>query len=244
MNPILANILLGLSAAVFSFLIGGIPTAVVIGKVFFAKNPLEYGSHNSGGTNAGRVLGKKAGIIVITLDILKTIVVFWSLYAVIEFSGLRKVMPIWNDGRFYAWSSLFFASLGHCFSPYLKGKGGKAVACFYGSVGGTSWLLSPFCFLVFFIVFKITKRIMSKASIWTGAILLLFEGILSVLSILFSSLFDFSFFAWSFGIGKSAAFGYESFIAISLVYLILLLRHADNIRRIHSGEEKPLKWEK
>ncbi len=244
MNPTLANILLGLSVAVFSFLIGGIPTAVIIGKVFFAKNPLEYGSHNSGGTNAGRVLGKKAGVVVIMLDILKTIAVFWSVYAVIEFSGLRKAMPIWDEGRFYVWSTLFFASLGHCFSPYLKGKGGKAVACFYGSVGGTSWLLFPLCFLVFFLVFKIAKRVMSKASIWTGAILLLFEGVLSLLSLLLASQFDVSFFNWSFGIGESAAFGYESFAAISFVYLILLWRHADNIRRIHSGEEKPLKWEK
>jgi glycerol-3-phosphate acyltransferase PlsY len=41
------------------------PNGVVIGKVFFHKDPRDYGSHNSGGTNSGRVFGKWIGILVI-----------------------------------------------------------------------------------------------------------------------------------------------------------------------------------
>ena len=49
----------------FGYLLGSIPFALVIGKVFYHTDVRNYGSGNLGGTNAGRVLGKKAGIAVI-----------------------------------------------------------------------------------------------------------------------------------------------------------------------------------
>ena len=52
--------LLGLM--IFSYLYGSIPFALVIGKVFYGVDVREHGSHNLGGTNTGRVLGKKAGL--------------------------------------------------------------------------------------------------------------------------------------------------------------------------------------
>lgn len=244
MNPILFNVLLMLGIFAFSYLFGAIPTAVIVGKVFYKKNPLDYGSHNSGGTNAGRVLGKKAGVAVITLDILKTAAVFWSVFALLSFSPLRNVAPFWDEGQIYLWGSLVFASLGHCFSPYLKGKGGKAVACFYGSVGGTSPILFPLCFLVFFLCFKITKKVMSKASILTGAVLTLLSWTLSIVAFCLGSGFDSSLLSWTFGLGGTLRIGLESGVAITLVYLILVYRHKDNIKRIKDGVEKPLHWEK
>lgn len=244
MNPILFNVLLMLGIFAFSYFFGAIPTAVIIGKVFYKKNPLDYGSHNAGGTNAGRVLGKKAGIIVITLDVLKTATVFWSVFALLSFSPLRKVAPYWDEGQIYLWGSLVFAGLGHCFSPYLKGKGGKAVACFYGSVGGTSPILFPLCFLVFFLSFKLTKKVMSKASILTGAILTLLSWVLSIVALCLGSDFDSSILSWAFGLGGTLRIGLESGIAITIVYLILVYRHKDNIERIKEGVEKPLHWEK
>ncbi len=242
MNPVLFNTLLTLGIFAFSYFFGAIPTAVIIGKVFYKKNPLDYGSHNAGGTNAGRVLGKKAGVVVITLDILKTATVFWTVFALLSFSPLQKVASFWDGGQIFLWGSLVFASLGHCFSPYLKGKGGKAVACFYGSVGGTSPILFPLCFLIFFLCFKGTKKVMSKASILTGAILTLLSWVLSIIALCLGSGFDSSIFSWTFGLGGGLRFGLESGIAITLVYLILVYRHRDNIRRIKKGEEKPLQW--
>ena len=57
--------------AVMGYLLGSIPFALVIGKVFYQTDIRNYGSKNLGGGNAGRVLGKKAGMAVMTLDILK-----------------------------------------------------------------------------------------------------------------------------------------------------------------------------
>lgn len=244
MDPVVSNLLTVLGIALFAYFFGGIPTAVIIGKLFYGKNPLEYGSHNSGGTNAGRVLGKKAGILVIVLDILKTAAVFWTTYAVINFTGLTEAAHLWNDGLLYNWLALFFASLGHCFSPYLKGKGGKAVACLYGSVGGTSWVLFPLCFVSFFLFFKLTKKVMSKASILTGAFLVSLEWMLCIISLCLAGSFSSGFLSLTFASAPGASFGWESALSTTLVYLLLVTRHADNIRRIKSGNEKPLVWEK
>jgi len=54
-----------------SYLLGSFPTAVWIGKLFYNKDVREYGSGNAGATNTFRVLGKKAGIPVLLIDVLK-----------------------------------------------------------------------------------------------------------------------------------------------------------------------------
>ena len=59
------------SALVLAYLFGSIPTAVWIGLAFFNIDVREYGSGNAGATNTFRVLGKKAGVPVMFLDILK-----------------------------------------------------------------------------------------------------------------------------------------------------------------------------
>ena len=52
-------------------IVGSVPFALVIGNVFYKTDVREHGSKNLGGGNTGRVLGKKAGVAVMTLDLLK-----------------------------------------------------------------------------------------------------------------------------------------------------------------------------
>ena len=67
--------------AIIAYLLGSIPSALVIGKLFYKTDIREHGSGNLGGTNTFRVLGKKAGLIVTILDILKgSAAVFIVLY--------------------------------------------------------------------------------------------------------------------------------------------------------------------
>lgn len=241
---IVYNLLLAFGLFLFAYLVGAIPNAVIVGKIFYSKNPLEFGSKNSGGTNAGRVLGRKAGVAVITLDILKTVLVFYVVFAILNFTGLKEAFQIWDEGRFYQWLALAFASLGHCFSPYLKGKGGKAVATLYGAAGGTSWLLFPLCFLLFGLFFKLTKKVMSLASILTGATLVALEWVLVLLNAFAPWNLPKDFFAWSFGACPALAIGWEAGLALTIVYLLLVLRHLPNIQRLRKGEEKSLEWKK
>ena len=65
MDIILYNIGTVIFLLIFGYLIGSIPNAIWIGKLFFHKDPRDYGSGNAGGTNAGRVFGKGVGVIVI-----------------------------------------------------------------------------------------------------------------------------------------------------------------------------------
>ena len=85
MNILVINILAVLFCLILGYLFGSIPTAVVIGKVFFHKDPRDYGSHNAGGTNAGRLFGKKIGFLVIVLDMLKTIAPMYLVCVLLTF---------------------------------------------------------------------------------------------------------------------------------------------------------------
>ena len=110
-----------------SYLLGSIPWALVIGKVFYGKDIRLEGSGNLGGTNAGRVLGKKAGVSVIVLDALKGLI----------------AMLIAN---MIAPETIIYAGLacciGHCFPVFANFKGGKAVATSFGYLLGISTLVT------------------------------------------------------------------------------------------------------
>ena len=68
-----------------SYILGSIPTALIIGKVFFKKDIRQYGSGNLGGSNTGRVLGKKIGLLVMILDILKAVFAVFLTKIIIAF---------------------------------------------------------------------------------------------------------------------------------------------------------------
>ena len=75
------KLMLSIGLIILSYLYGSIPFALVIGKLFYKTDIRTQGSGNLGGTNAGRVLGAKAGVLVIVLDASKTIIsMLLSLY--------------------------------------------------------------------------------------------------------------------------------------------------------------------
>ena len=97
-----------LISSLMGYLIGSIPFALVIGKVFYNTDIREHGSGNLGGTNAGRTLGAKAGIAVSILDVLKATIamIITSLFC--------------EEAVIYAG---FFATFGHCFPIFANFKG-------------------------------------------------------------------------------------------------------------------------
>lgn len=110
-----------------AYLLGSIPTAVWIGKYFYNIDVREYGSGNAGATNVFRVLGKKAGIPVLLIDILKGFVAvsiaYSSDYTVgsKQFINLQLVLGI--------------ASLvGHIFPIFASFRGGKGIATLLGII--------------------------------------------------------------------------------------------------------------
>ena len=123
--------------AVVGYLIGAIPFAFVIGKLFFHTDVRRHGSGNLGGSNTGRVLGKKAGVAVMTLDLLKvTLVVF--LAGLIEDTALAAAVGGLSAG------------IGHCYPVFVRFRGGKAVAALYGFLFAL-WVCMGYTALTFFV---------------------------------------------------------------------------------------------
>ena len=126
-----------LAASLIGYLLGSIPFALVIGKVFYNTDIRNYGSKNLGGSNAGRVLGRKAGLAVMTMDILK---VTMAIFITSLFATKDTLMIV----------SGLAAATGHCFPIFAHFKGGKAVATMYGFLFGMA-LIGGYSFWIFFL---------------------------------------------------------------------------------------------
>lgn len=147
-------------ASLLGYLIGSIPFALVIGKVFYGVDVRKHGSGNLGGTNTGRTLGAKAGAAVAILDVLKATLAMTLVYFLFDHDTNSLL------------AAGFFATLGHCFPVFAGFKGGKAVSTAVGFLLGIAIFLShnPWHFiapvLLFFLVLYLTK-IVSLSSIIT-----------------------------------------------------------------------------
>ena len=117
------QILLTLLCMLLGYLLGSIPFALVIGKVFYKTDVRQHGSGNLGGTNTGRVLGAKAGLSVIVLDILKVVAAIWAASYVSTTAALLTGLC---------------CCIGHCYPVFAHFKGGKAVATMFGFLLGIS----------------------------------------------------------------------------------------------------------
>ena len=149
---------------------GSIPFALVIGKVFYNTDVRERGSGNLGGTNAGRVLGKKAGISVIVLDALKAVIIFYlSSYLSLKFN----LNP---DIKYIAGLACIF---GHCYPIFAEFRGGKAVSTSLGYFLCIEPLYAVVAIVVFLLVLKISKYV-SLSSISTALIVLCITPFLAV----------------------------------------------------------------
>lgn len=240
MNDALANALLCLVALVGGYLFGSIPSGVIIGRVFFHKDPRDFGSGNSGGTNTGRVLGKKAGFATIALDMFKVLIPFYCFWAYLAFSGVLSTYDIFDNGVLYLWLLPVAATLGHCFPVYLGFRGGKAVACYYGILGGTSYVSAGVALVAFLSLLK-AKKMVSFTSLISSFICLVFVYVMATLDWVIPG-FDTSILFWNFGVGGLLYYGFEMAGALTIIYVILVIRHAGNIKRLKAGTESKITW--
>ncbi|WP_294581602.1 glycerol-3-phosphate 1-O-acyltransferase PlsY [uncultured Thomasclavelia sp.] len=145
------------------YLYGSIPFALVIGKVFYKTDVRNYGSGNLGGTNTGRVLGKKAGVAVILLDASKALLV--SLLT-------NYLCHIFNLNSDLHYVCALACVIGHCYPIFANFKGGKAVSTAIGFFFTINPLGAVLALVVFFIVLKISKYVSLSSVIASGSVLL------------------------------------------------------------------------
>jgi glycerol-3-phosphate acyltransferase PlsY len=143
---------------IFSYLLGSIPSAIWIGKWFYQKDIREFGSGNAGATNTFRVLGKKAGIPVLVLDILKGFIAVQLAYSPL---GITPGSEAFMNLKIILGISAF---LGHLFPVFAEFRGGKGVATLLGACLAISWqptLMS----LGVFVILLLTTGYVSLGSI-------------------------------------------------------------------------------
>ena len=146
---------------ILSYLTGAFPSAVLFGKIFFKTDVREFGSGNAGATNTFRVLGKKAGIPVLILDIFKG----WLAVNYIFF-----ISSLSNNLDLVFEQQLVFgiaAVIGHLFPIYTGFRGGKGIATLLGLLVGiqpTAALLSSLVFIIIFFI----SRYVSLSSIFAA----------------------------------------------------------------------------
>ncbi|WP_423364322.1 glycerol-3-phosphate 1-O-acyltransferase PlsY [Mycoplasma sp. P36-A1] len=145
------------------YLIGSIPFALIVGKVFYNKDIRLEGSGNLGGTNAGRTLGKKAGISVILLDIFKA----WFAIILATFIVNKFNM---NVDPNYAGLAVVF---GHCYPIFANFKGGKGVATAAGFVLAINPILLLIALAIFLIILFWKKMVSLSVIVTLVAITIL-----------------------------------------------------------------------
>lgn len=140
---------------IFSYLLGSIPNGLIFGKLIWHKDLRQFGSKNIGATNAWRVLGRQAGILIFLLDFLKGAL------------SVKLAEIFIGD----AWAMIcagILAILGHTFSIFLKLRGGKGVATGLGVIAMMMPKVTAIVFLIWLAIF-IATRYVSVASIIAAA---------------------------------------------------------------------------
>jgi glycerol-3-phosphate acyltransferase PlsY len=185
-----------------AFAIGSIPFGYVIGKLFYRTDIRTQGSGNIGAMNALRTLGKGGAAAVLILDALKGFVPV--------FVATRALGPPGLPGAVVAAGAV----LGHCFSPWLRWKGGKGVATSFGAIFGMCWPAGSF----------------AVAGWLLGALLTRYSSVGSMLGSIAAP-----FALWSFTRSPSETL-YGTFAA-----LLILYTHRENIGRLRAGKEGPIR---
>jgi glycerol-3-phosphate acyltransferase PlsY len=209
-----------LGAVVAAYLLGGVPTGVLVGK-FYGVDPREGGSGKTGTTNVLRTLGRRAAIVVLAGDLLKGVVaVLLARYVFFNpalfhtaSAAAAQTLQTWRP-----WAEALAGLavvLGHTFSPYIGFKGGRGVA----TGCGTLLVISPLGVLFGLIVFALAvwrTRYVSLGSILGAATAIVVECIL--------------FFT------GYAPLAYLLFVLVGGLTVIYL--HKDNIQRLRDGTER------
>ncbi|ACI21242.1 MULTISPECIES: glycerol-3-phosphate 1-O-acyltransferase PlsY [Thermodesulfovibrio] len=183
----------------FAFFFGSIPWGYIIGKLK-GIDLRHVGSGNIGTTNVLRAIGKKEALITLLLDISKGAIPVLVV----------KIIPSYGDNLFLIGLVGIFSILGHCYTPFLKFKGGKGVATSIGVLLAYMPLAGLITILIWIITFKISK-ISSLSALISFALLPMNVFLLDYPE-------EIKFFA---------------FLFTTVIYL----RHIQNIKRLLKGTE-------
>lgn len=193
--------------------LGSISTSYLYGKAR-GIDVREHGSGNAGTTNTLRVMGRKAGAIVLAGDMLKTffaILLTWLIFHWF-FPDMDYLLRIYTGAG---------VILGHDYPFYMKFKGGKGIACSGAMILSFYWGIIPAEVVIFFGIFFLTHYV-SLASIF------MYLAFMAQLVI----------FGQGGFLGMSQPALIEMYIVAALLTALALFQHRENIKRLIKGEER------
>lgn len=193
---------------VLAYLIGSFPTAIIVGKVLKGIDIRDFGSGNAGATNVFRVLGWKAGLLVMLVDVFKG---FFAAYWLPQW--LPSAPIDFTTAQLLAGCA---AVCGHIWTIFAGFRGGKGV----GTAAGMLLALFPYvlfiCLGIFLIVFALT-RIVSISSIIAA---ISFPIVLTIFRYLLHIAIPLPLYLFSF-----------------MAAALIIFTHRSNIRRLLAGKE-------
>ncbi len=212
----MTNALFLLLACGASYLIGSVSFAIFLSKVFRLQDPRQYGSHNPGATNVLRSGNKSAALLVLLLDGAK------GAFAVALVGALVSTLVSAFARTFdYGPATIAIAGLcafmGHVWPIFHRFKGGKGVATFMGVALALNWPIGVVALLAWLAV-ALISRYSSLAALLGTCIALVAQALAYDLD--------------------------ATFIALALMFGILLWRHQSNISHLLSGKEKKINLKK
>jgi acyl phosphate:glycerol-3-phosphate acyltransferase len=191
-----------IAAFVCAFLIGSVPFGYVIGRIFYRVDIRKQGSGNIGAMNALRALGTGGAVAVLLLDSLKGFVPTFVAVTLFRSDVLGAVVAS-------------ATILGHCFSPWLRLRGGKGVATSFGAIFGMSW----------------QAGLVTVGAWLVGAAATQYSSVGSMLGSLVAPVAIFCFTR------SAAETAYGLFAAI-----LIFVKHRENIGRLIAGTEGPIRF--
>lgn len=147
---------------ILAYLIGSIPSAVWIGRTFYNTDVREYGSGNAGATNTFRVLGYRAGVVVLIMDVLKGFVAVKLAYFIGDYDP--NLQEVFID---YELALGVCALFGHIWPVYVGFRGGKGVATMLGILLAVHWQAALLCSAIFLVMLIVTGYV-SLSSMTSG----------------------------------------------------------------------------
>ena len=212
------------------YLLGSIPSAIWISRLFGRIDIRQHGSRNAGLTNVYRVLGWKPAAPVAIIDFSK------GLAAVLL--GLAWSQAAWNMDHGHSTFALacgLCAVLGHTFTVFAGFKGGKGVLTGLGVFAGISPVTALVAFVAWVAILK-WKGYVSLASI-LAALVLAVSNTGVMLGRAFEYMHD-GAIDWCGVLGMVVKHGDAALVALSwLVALFVILKHRSNIERLRAGTE-------
>lgn len=178
-----------------AYLVGTFPSAVLVARAG-GHDVTSEGSKNPGASNVARLMGWKAGLLVLVADFGKGAVASGVGLAVADRGG--------------AFALGIAAVLGHMFPVTRRFKGGKGVA----TAGGMLVVLYPVIVLILGVVWFVVARVLKLASVGSLLCAVLFPVLVAI-----------------------GGYGTEEVVAISVLAVVVIARHAANVRRLVQGRE-------